>query len=238
MEPFIIEEALVELLFIAFCGVAVYYAFKYLVKAYGWYVSRPPEVEDPGLKLKRAIAEGEEKLETLDAKIQDLEMKHTRFEAEVAAAEREFSKWKHLEEQAVGPDDIRKAVRKRMEAESRWQAVLNAHLESRKAIDDVEDKCEDLRHKLQLARNAQATLEARIEAAKIRQDLADDFGHKNPDVAINELEDATIESESKAEAYEETSRFHRNAQVRRVSEDDVSEEIKKKSTRKKEQSNG
>ena len=233
MEPFIIEELLVFLALVSGAGLAAFWLVKFGVN---WWAEHRSRTEHPRQRIEKIISESETSLSNLQHAIADLKRNHARMQAAVSANTKEAEHLRSAEEKSRRrrecTAEFRAIVRRRMEAESNEMIARQSEDMSRKALDDIERKHHELETKLSFARAAAASLNARLVAAEIKQEIHDDFGN-GTDAAIEELESAAIACESRAESFEETSRFFKNCAAR-ISEDDVTAEIARMTETKKE----
>ena len=172
-----------------------------------WLMSPKKEAAAPPAdqRAEAAIRAEFGKIKAAEGKAAELLARQEALAEELRQAEHEAKKWETVAAAAVesqNKDDVREAVKQRMEAEQKAAKIKSALDELAKTLAGLKEQLRLAGEKAQQTEADAAVLAARLQAAKIREDLAGDGG---PGKALAELENEAIKAESRAEADEEIS---------------------------------
>jgi phage shock protein A len=188
------------------------------------FTKKKPEPTVEELAVKE-IEDKNAKIKLFEAKIADVEAMCKKLTAEVNETAHEIDKWTLIKIAAVKTgveSNIREAVRQHMEAQQKYDDMVGNLSSVNKLIIGLKEQLRFAHTKVDCSEARAINLTARLETAKIRQDLADE------PVKLTDLEDKTIEAESKAEANEEISDYQQDFLKKNVvSNSDVEFEVKR-----------
>jgi len=157
----------------------------------------------PDRRAEAAIREQFAKVKAAESRAAELLARQEALAEELSQAEHEAEKWQKVIAAAVeakNENDVREAVRQRMEAQQKAGHIKTALDESAKTLAGLKEQLRLAKESAQQSEADAAVLRARLESAKIRDDLA---GSAGPAKAIADLEEETIKAEGRAEADEE-----------------------------------
>lgn len=176
-------------------------------------------------KVQEAIREKEKQIKQFESKIAQLLVNQGALQVDVADAKEDVKKWASIADFAVKSgkaEDVRSAVRARMEAEQKHGRLDEELKKITQTIDGLREQLQFAKDKVEYAKANEVTLAARLEAAKIREGLAD------KPISLEDLEAETMKQEAKATAWEETSPDHKDFLKKNVVQNmDVDAEVER-----------
>lgn len=166
------------------------------------------KAEDPEKMLKQMIIEMEESVNKTTLAVSQAIANEKSLERKIEKARKESADWQQKAEQALNAnreDLARAALEKKNIAERNIRDLEPLHKQAKATGDNMREKLNKLKAKLDEARNRQSTLIARSQAAKAQKQIAQSFSGVGSDAfsKFDKYEGKVEQLESQAEAYEE-----------------------------------
>ncbi|MDP8228416.1 MAG: PspA/IM30 family protein [Candidatus Electryoneaceae bacterium] len=167
-------------------------------------------IADPIRDGRLAIKDSEKLIANFTSKIAKLVAQNKALQRELTEATAEVNKYQGFAEKAATSnniDDARQSLELKAGAQKRVETLTGEIERNGQLIKNLRDQLSKARAKVASAKRSITNLEARHEGAKIRTELAkasSEFNSgDNPLASLDALENAVVERESEAEAWEE-----------------------------------
>jgi phage shock protein A len=187
---------------------------KFLKSIGSWMRGKDAELSksmsDPVRDGKFAIEDSKKQVKEFTIKISQLIAANKRVEKEIHSAQADVTKYQAFAEKAAGmakEDDCRDALGLKSEAQKQVEFLTAETAKNQQIIDTLRANLNSARAKISSAERNMISLSARKEGAKVRKELSMASSKFNindgPLSKLNDLEQAVIEEETEAEAWDE-----------------------------------
>ncbi len=188
-----------------------------LLKSIGsWLRGKDSELSkhlsDPVREGKFAIEDSKKQVKEFTQKISQLMASNKRVQREITSAQADVTKYQGFAEKSAvagNESDCREAVKLKTEAQQQVAFLNQEIVRNQQLITTLRTNLNSARAKISTAERNMVRLSARKEGAKVRKELAMASSKFNIDEGplskLNDLEQAVLEEETEAEAWEELS---------------------------------
>ena len=189
---------------------------KFLKSIGSWIRGKDSELSkklsDPVREGKFAIEDSKKQVVEFTKKISQLIAANKKVQREIESAQSDVTKYQSFAEKAAASNnesDCRDALRLKSEAQNQVEFLTGEDSKNQQLINSLRANLNKARAKISSAERNMISLSARREGAKVRKELtmaSSNFNMQGGALAkLNDLENAVIDEETEAEAWEELS---------------------------------